>query len=100
MAIQRGFAAYNEDHPDQPLRVRMGLHTGQAIRDADKFFGKTVIQASRIADRASGGEILASEDLVRLADGAELDLDAGHEVELKGLSGSYRLFGVQWAGRA
>ena len=59
-----------------------------------------MIQASRIADRASGGEILASEDLVRRVDGAEVDFDAGREVELKGLSGSYRLFGIQWAGRA
>jgi class 3 adenylate cyclase len=54
VGLQRAFAAFSED-AEEPLRVRIGLHTGEALRDADKFFGKTVIQAFRIADLARGG---------------------------------------------
>jgi class 3 adenylate cyclase len=95
--MQRAFAAYSEAHPEEPLRIRVGLHTGEAIRDADRFFGKTVIQAFRIADLARGGEILVSHELrQRVADAADLAFDAGREVELKGISGSHRLFAAQW----
>ena len=43
-----------------------GIHrsTGEALREADKFFGRTVILAARIAAQADGGEILVSS-LVR-----------------------------------
>lgn len=43
--------------------VRIGLHAGQAIKDAEKFFDKTVIQAFRIADQAHVDCIPAASDL-------------------------------------
>lgn len=61
--LQRNFDRYNQGHPAQPLHLRIGLHFGEAIRDEDKFFGKTVIQAFRIADLAVGDEVLISEEL-------------------------------------
>jgi class 3 adenylate cyclase len=98
IGIQRALAAHGREHPELPLRVRIGLHTGEAIKDADKFFGKTVIQAYRIADRAGAGEILVSSLLKELVDSAgDLRFDPGREVELKGLSGSHRVFAVQWS---
>jgi len=96
--MQRAFAEYNGRNPDEPIRIRLGLHTGEAIRDADKFFGKTVIQAFRIADLADGDQILVSEDLKRQVEGdAQLRFDAGREHELKGISGRHRLYGVDWS---
>ena len=44
-------------HGGEPVRVRMGLHTGEAIKDADDFFGRNVIFAARIADEAEGGDV-------------------------------------------
>jgi class 3 adenylate cyclase len=52
IAIQRSFASYNEEHRDQPIRVRIGLHAGEVVREVDDFLGKNVILASRIASRA------------------------------------------------
>jgi class 3 adenylate cyclase len=96
-AIQAAFGDHSREHPEEPIRVRMGLHTGEAIQDADKFFGKTVIQAFRIADLAHGGEILVSSELrERVGDGGDLRFDAGREVELKGISGTHRIFALQW----
>ncbi len=97
LALQRGFASHNERAPEEPIRVRIGLHTGELIRDADKFFGKTVIQAFRIADLAKGEEILTSsltKDLLESA--GDLRFDAGREVELKGLAGSHRVYALEW----
>ena len=55
IAIQRSFLVDAENHPEQPIRVRIGLHTGEVLRDADKFFGLTVIMAARIASQAGCG---------------------------------------------
>jgi class 3 adenylate cyclase len=95
--IQRGLAAHRERHPDQPIRVRIGLHTGEAIKDHDDFFGKNVILAARIGAQANGDEILVSSLLKQLVESTgELTFDAGREIELKGLTGSYEVFPVIW----
>jgi class 3 adenylate cyclase len=97
ISIQRAFAAYSEAHPEEPIRVRIGLHTGEVLRDADKFFGKTVILAARIAAQAHGGEILVSSFLKELTEiTGDLRFDAGREVELKGISERQRLHAVEW----
>jgi len=97
MAIQRAFAAHNHEHSEEPVRVRMGLHTGEFVQEMDDFFGKNVILASRIADRAHGGEILVSSLLKELTDSAgDIQFGEGQEMELKGLSGLNRVYLVDW----
>ena len=53
---------------DDPLRVRMGVHTGSAeYRDGD-YFGTAVNRAARVMAAAHGGQVvvsLATEELVR-----------------------------------
>jgi len=81
-----------------PLRVRIGIHAGDALREADDFFGTTVHYAARVAGHALGGEILVSSvvrDLV--AGGSDVTFLEGREVELKGIEGSHRLFAVDLA---
>jgi class 3 adenylate cyclase len=95
--IQRGFAAYNRKHAEEPIQVRIGLHTGEAIKDADKFFGLSVILAARIAAQAKGEEILVSSAVKTLTErDADLRFDPGRDVSLKGISDSQRLFTVSW----
>jgi predicted ATPase/class 3 adenylate cyclase len=43
-----------------PLRVRMGLHSGQADERAGDFFGPTVNRAARIMAAGHGGQVLLS----------------------------------------
>ncbi|UCD58839.1 MAG: tetratricopeptide repeat protein, partial [Candidatus Hydrogenedentota bacterium] len=96
--MQRDFALFSrqKDHP--PIHVRMGLHTGEVIREADDFFGKNVIVASRIADQAQGGKILVSSMVRELTSSAgDLVFDEGRNVQLKGLSGTYRIHEVLWS---
>jgi class 3 adenylate cyclase/tetratricopeptide (TPR) repeat protein len=96
MAIQRAFAAHNLEHSDNPVLVRMGLHTGEFIQEMDDFFGKNVILASRIADQARGGEILVSSLLKELTESAgDIHFGEGQDVELKGLAGINRVYALE-----
>ena len=98
IAIQRAFAAQGEETPDEAIRVRIGLHTGEAIRERDDFFGRNVILAARIAAQAAGGEILVSSLLKQLTESSgDVRLGEAREVSLKGLSGSHMVHAVQWS---
>jgi len=102
MAIQMALAERNAS-AEEPVQVRMGLHSGETIREEspegkDDFFGKNVIVAARIAAKARGGQILVSALLKALVDSAgDLAFDEGRDVELKGLTGAQRMHEVLWS---
>jgi class 3 adenylate cyclase len=101
IAIHRAFAQRNARSSAEPIHVRIGLHTGEALRDADKFFGRTVIMAARIAAQAAAGEILVSGLLKELTESTgDLRFGAGRQVALKGISGSQPVFAVEWEERS
>jgi predicted ATPase/class 3 adenylate cyclase len=57
---QRALAAY--DWPGEvPVRVRMGLHSGEPARHEEAYVGLDVHRAARIAAAARGGQVLLSE---------------------------------------
>ena len=102
--VQRAFAERTAASEDVTLRVRMGLHTGEAIAEDGDFFGKNVILAARIAAQATGGEILVSERMREAAEGhgsegpegTDLRFDSGRELELKGLAGTHMVYSAEW----
>ncbi|MGH2826212.1 MAG: adenylate/guanylate cyclase domain-containing protein, partial [Actinomycetota bacterium] len=60
VAIQRGLAAY--DWPeDAPVRVRIGVHTGDGVLGGTDYVGIDVNRAARIAGAAHGGQVLVSD---------------------------------------
>ncbi len=93
---QRALVAEDWTLPEA-LRVRMGLHTGEAeLREGD-YFGPAVNRAARVSAAAHGGQIVASgttADLVRdgLAPDVEL-VDLG-EHRLRDLGRSERIVQV------
>jgi class 3 adenylate cyclase len=96
ISILKEMARPSDRYSERLPRVRMGLHTGEPIREAGDFFGKSVIIAARIGAVAEAGEILlsaATKEMVQEA--GDLSFDAGREVKLKGLSGTYTVFAVQ-----
>jgi class 3 adenylate cyclase len=80
---------------DGDLRVRVGMDTGEVIREEKGYFGRTVFRAARIAELAQGGQVLASEATRALTDThpEALFIDLG-EKELDGLGGPHRVFDV------
>jgi class 3 adenylate cyclase len=80
----------------QGISVRVGLNAGEPIAEDGDLFGASVILASRIAARASGGEILVS-DVVRglLIGKGFLFADRGEAV-LRGFEDAIRLYELRW----
>lgn len=60
MMIQTGHA--EEWATSQELKVRIGLHTGEALTTESGYTGVQVHCASRICDAAHGGQVLISEE--------------------------------------
>jgi class 3 adenylate cyclase len=86
-AIQRAITSATPE-----IKVRIGVHAGQAIREGGDFFGTTVNLASRIADAASGGEILVSPSMTKI----DCPFDEPREVALKGFTGTQKVHPLRW----
>src|SRR5256886_9915947 len=80
---QRGLA-------NGPIRVRMGLHTGEPVVTDEGYVGIDVHRAARIAAAAHGGQVVVSQTTYDLA-GSDGLRDLG-EHRLKDLSAPERIF--------
>jgi class 3 adenylate cyclase len=96
IAMQRGFAAHNDEHPETPLRVRVGLNAGEPITEEKDLFGTAVILAARVAAKAEGGEILASDVVRQLVAGKGFLFSDRGDVALRGFEDPVRLYEVRW----
>jgi predicted ATPase/class 3 adenylate cyclase len=87
---------------EAPLRVRMGLHTGEAEERDDNYFGAPLNRAARLMAAAHGGQVVVSEataGLLKSPPGVEL-IDVGSH-RLRGFVEPTRVFlvkadGMQW----
>jgi class 3 adenylate cyclase len=95
--MQRALAEHNGKHPETPLNVRVGLNSGESIRERNDYFGTAVTVATRIAHKARGGQILVSQVVRDLAGSmAEVAFrDVGRR-QLKGIPGRQQLYEVVW----
>jgi class 3 adenylate cyclase len=94
-AIQQALVERNTT-AEEPVKVRMGLHAGEVIKEGEDFFGRNVIMAARVASQANGGEILASSVLRSLLQGSDVTWGESRMVALKGLSGEHEIWAVEW----
>jgi len=77
---------------EPPLRLRIGIHTGDVVYTDTDYVGHVVNKAARITAAADGGEIMASS-VVRalLAESPEFSFGNVTDVELKGLEGTHEV---------
>src|SRR6185437_4476130 len=75
---------------DGPLRVRIGLHTGEPTVTPDGYVGLDIHRAARIANAGHGGQVLLSQATRDLA-GRDDVVDLG-EHRLKDLPASTRIY--------
>ena len=95
--MQREFAEYSRVHSRSPLAVRIGLTTGEPVREEEDLLGMSVIIAARISAKAKGGEVLVSEIVHELVAGArEFTFRKVGDFELQGISGTHRLYKAVW----
>jgi adenylate cyclase len=81
---------FQRDVAQRPL-PRIGMHYGETLyRDGD-YYGREVNQASRVAARAAGGEVLVTKPVMDAARNG-LIFDRIGEVRLKGFTETTELF--------
>jgi len=97
VSIQRAIEEHNQSNPGVPIAVRMGLNSGDVTQSGGDAHGTAVHAAARIAAKAQGGQILASQIVHELAGTlAETRIVDRGLFWLKGFPDRWRLFEVLW----
>ena len=94
--IQRTLAKFTMENPEMPLRVRVGLNSGEPLAEEERLFGTAVNLAVRICDHARPGQILASRAVREFVE-SDAPLSSRGEVLLKGYAEPVGLYEVDWA---
>jgi YVTN family beta-propeller protein len=96
-AVEGQLALLSHSWPDGvQIKVRMGLHTGQALTSGGRYTGLAVHRAARIGAAGHGGQVLVSQATQTLLEDEEEDLhvflrDLGGQ-RLKDLDRPVRLY--------
>jgi YVTN family beta-propeller protein len=102
-AVEGQLALLSHSWPEGvEIKVRMGLHTGQAVANDGRYTGLAVHRAARIGSAGHGGQILVSQATHTLLEDEEEDLhvflrDLG-EQRLKDLDRPVRLYQAATSG--
>jgi len=93
-AVEAQAALAAEPWPEQtPIRVRMGVHTGEAEERDGDYFGPPVNQTARLMAVGHGGQVLCSQVTAALLGSDGMIVDLG-EHRLRDLSAPMRVFQV------
>jgi class 3 adenylate cyclase len=98
VAIQDGFADYNERHPEETLFVRIGVAAGEPIEEKGDLYGSAVNLAARICAHAKAGGVLVAQivrDEIEDENG-HLQFDSGEKLSLKGFDHPVDVYEVLW----
>jgi class 3 adenylate cyclase len=93
VAIQRALAEHRRTHGFAPS-VRIGLHAGDATRTGDDYVGLGVNIASRIADLADGGRIVASAGT--MSGTSAFTRSAPRSIPIKGVAEPVEIVEIEW----
>ena len=94
--IQKAFAAYNQEHAEAPLYLRIGLSAGEPIEEHGDLFGKAVQLAARLCAHAEPSRILIDQVVFDQLSGKQLPFADLGEVTPKGFAYAVRVYEVQW----
>jgi class 3 adenylate cyclase/tetratricopeptide (TPR) repeat protein len=95
ISIQQRFERRNRS-AEEPLLVKAGVSAGDASTAEGDVFGMPVIEASRLCDQCSAGQILAKELVAHLATGRGHAFTSVGALELKGLPEPLSVAEVSW----
>jgi class 3 adenylate cyclase len=80
------------------IRVRMGLHRGEVVRQGDDLLGLNVAIAARVAQHAGGGEVLLSAAMAESLEGdAAAALGEPRQVRFTGIADAQLVYPLAWA---
>jgi class 3 adenylate cyclase/tetratricopeptide (TPR) repeat protein len=94
--MQQAVEARNR-RAEEKLGVRIGVSLGDATFDDGDYYGDAVVEAARLCDRASGGQVIVTDVVYRLGgsrDGHAFESLGG--LELKGIAEPVQAFELRW----
>ncbi len=95
--IQQALERARRANPEGGVQIRIGLNTGDVVREGSDLFGATVNAAARIEAQAEPGQVLVSDTTrVLLGEGSGIAFVDQGEVVLKGFDRPWRLWEVPW----
>ncbi|MCU1678959.1 MAG: adenylate/guanylate cyclase protein, partial [Frankiales bacterium] len=101
VGMQRAVAGHNRAGEGPPFAVRIGLQSGEPVRDGDDYFGTPVVVAKRLCDRAAAGQILTTGVVTgAIPTGGGPAVRTIGALELKGLADPVEAVEVMWDGIA
>ena len=95
VSVQQRFELRNRSAAE-PLHVKAGVSLGDVSTAEGDFFGMPVIEAARLCDRCSAGQILAKELVAHLASGRVHGFKGVGALDLKGLPAAMEAVEVVW----
>jgi class 3 adenylate cyclase/streptogramin lyase len=87
-------AALAEEVRSLGIEIRSGIHTGQTEDQAGKTHGIAVVIGARVMSLADAGEILVTSTTKELTTGSGFGFEDFSAHELKGVPGTWQVFGV------
>jgi len=100
-AVMAQIKLTGEDWGTSTVRVRMGIHTGEALERDEDYFGPVVNESARLMSAGHGGQILISETAASIASDAVPDgvalIDLGQH-RLRDVDNTVRVFQVTYPG--
>jgi class 3 adenylate cyclase len=96
VAIQQTLSKKRKEDKNFQLRVRIGIHTGEAIVEDGDVFGNVVNVASRLEGKGKGNEILLSYNTASAMNSKHYSLVKYGRVSLKGRSREMTLYKCNW----
>ncbi|MEE9545755.1 MAG: adenylate/guanylate cyclase domain-containing protein, partial [Rhodospirillales bacterium] len=94
--IQMKVAAHNQDNPDLPLHIKIGINAGEPIAEDDDLFGTTVQLTARIVGKARSEQIFVSETVHGICAGKEFRFANRGPHALKGFKEKVTLYELIW----
>lgn len=95
LAITADAQAATAEHPDQPIRVGVGVHAGETVEADGGYVGSPVNIAARLCAQAEAGEVLVSETVRALTSTVlPVRFKARGRRQLKGIAEPIAVFAV------
>ncbi|NQV84438.1 MAG: adenylate/guanylate cyclase domain-containing protein [Rhodospirillales bacterium] len=94
--MQQETEKHNQQHPNLPLHLKIGLNAGEPIAEDNDLFGTMVQLSARIVDKASADEIFISEIIRGICAGKNYNFLNRGGFQMKGFDEDIVLYEVPW----
>lgn len=94
-AIREAVLGHQQENPELPFAVKVGINAGEPVREDKDLFGTAVQLARRLCDTADANEVLVSSVVRELAAGKGFTFEDRGEVPLKGFEEPVRIFALR-----